>query len=192
MVDDQGEQMGVIPIQDALAAANERGLDLVEVAPSADPPVCRLMDYGKFRYQASRKEREARKAQKGKPTNMLREVRFKVRIGAHDKSSKTRGVRRLLEEGSKVKVSVMFRGREITHPELGMRLLRSVAEDLVDDALLEKPPTMEGRFLSMILAPNPTKPSKASDSEAQVAEKEPVASEAVAVEPEKELDRAKA
>ena len=153
--------------------AEERGLDLVEVAPAASPPVCRLMDYGKFRYQATRKEREARKARKAKVTNVLREVRFKTRIGEHDRSAKTRQVKRLLDEGSKVKVSVMFRGREIAHPELGMVLLRSVAQDLIDDAMLEKPPGFEGRWLTMILSPNPTK--AANDAQ-----------------PEKELDGAKA
>ena len=149
--------MGVMPTLEALRIADDRDLDLVEVAPAASPPVCRLMDYGKFRYEATRKEREARKARKSKVTNELREVRFRTRIGAHDRSSKTRLVKRLLEEGSKVKVSVMFRGREIDHPELGMGLLRAVAEDLVDEALLERAPGFEGRWLTMILSPNPTR-----------------------------------
>ena len=156
VVDEEGEQLGVLPIREALVMAEERVLDLVEVAPSASPPVCRLMDYGRFRYQATRKEREARKNRKGKATNDLREVRFKTRIGAHDRSSKTRMVKRLLDEGSKVKVTVMFRGREIAHPELGMDLLKTVATDLVDDARMEKPPGFEGRWLSMILSPNPS------------------------------------
>ena len=144
-----------------MTIADERSLDLVEVAPAATPPVCRLMDYGRFKYEATRKEREARKVRKTKATNELREVRFKTRIGEHDRSAKTRQVKRLLEEGSKVKVTVMFRGREITHPELGMLLLRSVAEDLVDDALLERPPTFEGRWLAMILSPNTANSSRA-------------------------------
>ena len=156
-MDEKGEQLGVMPTRDALSMAEERGLDLVEVAPAASPPVCRLMDYGRFRYEATRKEREARKSRKGKVTNELREVRFRTRIGEHDRSAKTRMVKRLLEEGSKVKVTVMFRGREISHPELGMVLLRSVATDLVDDARLERPPGFEGRWLSMILSPNPTR-----------------------------------
>jgi translation initiation factor IF-3 len=149
-----------MPTLEALRIADDRGLDLVEVAPAASPPVCRLMDYGKFRYEATRKEREARKVRKSKVTNELREVRFRTRIGAHDRSSKTRLVKRLLEEGSKVKVSVMFRGREIDHPELGMGLLRAVAEDLVDEALLERAPGFEGRWLTMILSPNPTRGQK--------------------------------
>jgi len=139
--------------------ADDRDLDLVEVAPAAKPPVCRIMDYGRFKYQADRREREARKAQKSKVTNELREVRFKTRIGQHDREAKTRSVKRLLSEGSKVKVSVMFRGREITHPEIGMNVLKTVAQDLVEDALMEKPPSFEGRFLTMILVPN-TKTNK--------------------------------
>ena len=152
-MDEEGNQLGVMPTAQALELAGARGLDLVEVAPSARPPVCRIMDYGRFRYEASRKERSARKAQKAKTTNELREVRFKTRIGEHDRSAKTRLVRRLLAEGSKVKISVMFRGREITHPEVGMGVLKAVAEELTDDALVEKAPSFEGRFLTMILTP---------------------------------------
>jgi translation initiation factor IF-3 len=159
-----------MPTPQALEMAEERGLDLVEVAPSAVPPVCRLMDYGKFRYEASRKERESRKVQKSKPTNVLREVRMKTRIGIHDRSAKTRLVKRLLEEGSKVKVSVVFRGREIAHPELGMGLLKAVAEDLVDDAMLERAPAFEGRMLMMVLTPAAAKNSKTSQPE-KVAER---------------------
>ena len=107
MVDEKGEQLGVMPTSQALEMAEERGLDLVEVAPASQPPVCRLMDYGRFRYEATRREREARKDQKSKVTNELREVRFKTRIGVHDRDAKTRLVRRLLGEGSKVKVSVI-------------------------------------------------------------------------------------
>jgi len=142
-----------MPTSQALRLADERGLDLVEVAPTGEPPVCRLLDYGKFRYEAARKEREARRENKVKSSNVVREVRFKTRIGEHDRSAKTRQVKRLLGEGSKVKVSVMFRGREITHPEVGMAVLKLVAEDLADDALMEKPPGFEGRFLTMILLP---------------------------------------
>ena len=111
---------------------------------AADPPVCRLMDYGKFRYEATRREREARKAQRSKTTNELREVRLEGRIGDHDLETKIRQVKRLLGEGSKVRVSVRFRGREITHPEIGMALLRRVAESLVEDAGMEKAPSFEG------------------------------------------------
>ena len=153
-MDERGKQLGVMPTRTALDLASERGFDLVEVAPAASPPVCRLMDYGKFRYEAARKEREARKINKARSGNELREVRMKTRIGKHDLDAKTRLVKRLLGQGAKVRVSVMFRGREITHPQLGMALLKTVAEDLSEEALLERPPTMEGRFLAMILAPD--------------------------------------
>ena len=170
LVDEEGGQLGVMPTPQALEIAEEKGLDLVEVAPTAVPPVCRLMDYGKFRYEVSRKERESRKVQRSKPTNVLREVRMKTRIGVHDRSAKTRLVKRLLGEGSKVKVSVVFRGREIAHPQLGMGLLRAVAEDLVDDALLERAPAFEGRMLMMILTPTAVKAEKTPEPE-KVAER---------------------
>lgn len=189
MVDEDGEQLGVMSIQDAMKLADEKGLDLVEVAPQAIPPVCRVMDYGKFKYEATRKEREARKARKTKPTQDLREVRMKTRIGKHDLDSKTRLVKRLLDRGAKVKVSVMFRGREIDHPELGMGLLRNVADVLVDDALLERPPTFEGRFLAMTLAPNPQREKLA---EANKAAAKPAAEPAKEKKPEKELKVAEA
>jgi len=159
-VDEKGEQLGVMPTRQALLLAEERGVDLVEVAPGVEPPVCRLMDYGKFRYEATRREREAKRDQKAKSSNELREVRLKTRIGDHDKDGKVRQVKRLLGEGAKVKVSVVFRGREITHPEVGMAVLKSVAEDLVDEAMMEKAPAFEGRFLTMILSPAKNSASK--------------------------------
>ena len=145
--------------------ARDQGVDLVEVSPNASPPVCRLLDYGRFRYTQTKREREARKSQK---TNVVREVRFRPRIADHDRESKIRRILDLLGEGAKVKVSVMFRGREITHPELGVALLRGVAEQLKEDAKLETPPLMEGRRLNIILAPMaavPTKPAKAPQEE---------------------------
>ncbi len=154
LVDDKGNQLGEMSTPDAIALASERGLDLVEVAPAAEPPVCRILNYGKFRYEATRKEREARKANKAKSKNQLREVRMKTRIGEHDRLSKTRLVKRLLSQGSKVKVSIIFRGREMQHPQIGMDLLKIVAEDLGEDALLDKAPSFEGRFLAMIFAPS--------------------------------------
>ena len=126
---------------------------MVEVAPAGKPPVCRLMDYGKFRYEATRREREARKTQRANSNNEVREVRMQTRIGDHDLESKTRLITRLLGEGSKVRVSVRFRGREITHPEVGAAVLKRVTENLVEDATMEKAPSFEGRFLAMILAP---------------------------------------
>ena len=171
LVDEKGEQLGVMATQQAMTIANDREFDLVEVAPAAAPPVCRLMDYGRFKYETDRKEREERKKRKEKVTNELREVRMKTRIGLHDRSAKTRLVKRLLGQGSKVKVSVMFRGREMDHPELGMGLLRAVAEDLADDALLESSPRFEGRFLAMVLTPNPAVARTAArEKEFEVAE----------------------
>ncbi len=171
LVDEKGEQLGVMATQQAMTIANDRELDLVEVAPAAAPPVCRLMDYGRFKYETDRKEREERKKRREKVTNELREVRMKTRIGLHDRSAKTRLVKRLLGQGSKVKVSVMFRGREMDHPELGMGLLRAVAEDLADDALLESSPRFEGRFLAMVLTPNPAVARAAArEKELEVAE----------------------
>jgi len=169
VVDDKGNQLGELTTDKALEMATERGLDLVEVASSANPPVCRLLNYGKFRYEATRKEREARKASKTKSNNTVREVRMKTRIGDHDREAKTRLVKRLLTEGSKVRVSVMFRGREVQHPQIGMALLKKVAEDLQEDALLEKAPSFEGRFLAMILAPSPSLKKNKNDREPESA-----------------------
>ncbi len=150
MVDEDGGQLGVMSTRDALAMAKERELDLVEVAPSSVPPVCRLLDYGKFRYLQTTKEREMRKSTKA---NAMRQVRFRPRIGQHDIEAKERLVKRLLEEGSKVKVTVLFRGREIVHPELAVKLLKDVAEALKADAKVEQAPQMEGRMMSILLAP---------------------------------------
>lgn len=169
VVDDKGNQLGQLTIDKALEMAVEKGLDLVEVAPSANPPVCRFLNYGKFRYEATRKEREARKASRVKSNNSVREVRMKTRIGDHDREAKTRLVKRLLSEGSKVRVSVMFRGREVQHPQIGMALLKNVAEDLQEDALLEKAPSFEGRFLAMILAPSPSLKNNKNNRETESA-----------------------
>ena len=167
-MDEKGDQLGVMPTPDALRIADERELDLVEVSSTASPPVCRLMDYGRFKYEATRREREARKERRKTVSNELREVRMKTRIGQHDRAAKTRLVKRLLDEGSKVKVSVMFRGREIDHPELGMALLKAVADDLADDAMLERTPAFEGRFLAMVLTPNPARLAKAAAAEKEL------------------------
>ena len=137
-------------IADALALAREHDLDLVEVAPNSSPPVCRLLDYGKFRYLQSTKEREMRRSHRNVG---LREVRFRPRIGRHDIEAKERLVVKLLDEGNKVKVSVMHRGRELDHPELAVGLLRQVHEAVKDNAKLEQAPKLEGRFMSIVLAP---------------------------------------
>ena len=144
----------MISLSDALGLAEEQDLDLVEVAPTAVPPVCRILDYGKFRYEQSKKDRESRKGQKGQE---MREVRMRPRTEGHDLDVKTRHAIKFLTEGQKVKISVFFRGREITHPEFGVALLRRVAESLQEAAKLEKPPSMEGRAMTMILSPLPAK-----------------------------------
>jgi translation initiation factor IF-3 len=139
-----------VPIIEALRIAQEEQTDLVEVAPQADPPVCRLMDYGKFLYEQSKKEREARKSQK---QTEIKEIRLRPKTGEHDIAYKLRDARRFLERGAKVKVRIRFRGREITHPELGRDLLARVAEELSDVAVVEQAGRMEGHTMLMILAP---------------------------------------
>ena len=134
----------------ALEAARAADVDLVEVAPNSDPPVCRLLDYGKLRYLTSKKERESKKGQK---STEQREVRFRPNIGDHDLESKTRKVRELIHDGSKVKLTVRFRGREAAHQQIGLSVLKRVADDLKDEVRLERPPAMEGRALSMVLIP---------------------------------------
>lgn len=156
MIDDEGRKLGVLPIQQALQMARDAGLDLVEVAPNANPPVCRVLDYGKYKYEQSKKEREAHKHQK---QVMVREVRFKSKIGQHDLDFKTRVIAKLLGAGDKVKVSVLFRGREITHPEIGRDLLQRVLAKLQEAGAgtVEKAIGMEGRFMTMIVAPTAAK-----------------------------------
>lgn len=142
--------MGVVPIEQALRLAQDLNLDLVEVQPNADPPVCRLMDYGKVLYERAKKERKARKAQKA---SEVKEIRLRPKTGEHDIAYKIRDARRFLQEGSKVKVRVRFRGREITYPELGREMLKRVAEELSDVATVEREPYMEGRSMLIILTP---------------------------------------
>lgn len=138
----------------ALALAQEAGTDLVEVAPQAEPPVCRLMDFGKFQYERAKKEREARKAQKEVE---IKEIRLRPKTGEHDIGVVLRRARKFLQDESKVKVRVRFRGREITHPEVAEELLKRVAADLQDVGDVEKEPGMEGRSLLMIMAPKTAK-----------------------------------
>ncbi len=142
--------MGVVPTKKALDLAHEAGLDLVEVAPAANPPVCRIMDYGKFLYERTKKEREARKSQ----TKIeIKEIRLRPKTNEHHRGFKTRDARRWLEDGMKVKVTVRFRGREITYPEIALEDLREIAEELQDVAVVEQKPNLEGRNMSMMLAP---------------------------------------
>lgn len=150
LIDDEGNQIGVIPTREALEMARERGLDLVEVAPNAVPPVCRLMDYGKFRYEQSRKERDSKKNQH---VIKLKEVRIEPKIGGHDLETKGRQAAKFLDAGDKVKLTVLFRGRSITHPELGRELLERLAEQLKDHGVVEQSARMEGRTMTMHMAP---------------------------------------
>jgi len=150
VIDPDGVQLGIMPIEEALAAAEERGLDLVEVAPNARPPVCRIMDYGKYKYEEARKARLARKKQH---QVQVKEVKFRPGIEAHDFEFKVRHARRFLQEGDKVKATMMFRGRQVAHPELGREVLDRVAQAVEDVGKVEIEPTMEGRNMTMILAP---------------------------------------
>ncbi|MDN5348112.1 MAG: translation initiation factor [Clostridia bacterium] len=139
-----------MPLQEALRIAQEQGLDLVEVAPTARPPVCRIMDFGKYKYEQSKREREARKKQR---VINIKEVKLRPGIEEHDFQIKVRNALRFLEDGDKVKVTVMFRGRELAHAHLGTRLCERLADQLADKASIEKPPKVEGRNMTMILAP---------------------------------------
>lgn len=150
LVDDEGQQLGVMSPREAVKIAAEKGLDLVEVAPNAAPPVCRVMDYGKFKYEQSKKEREAKKNQK---VIVVKEVKLRPNIEDHDFHTKARNAIKFLEAGDKVKVTIMFRGREITHPQLGKVLCDRLAEDLKDIAKVEKEAKVEGRNMIMILTP---------------------------------------
>lgn len=139
-----------MPLNRARELARQSNFDLVEVAPKAEPPVCRLMDYGKYKYEQAKKEREIKKGQR---ISLLRQVRLRPKIGSHDLEAKRRSVKKLLNDGDKVMVSVFFRGREITHPELGWKLLQDIAESLKDIATLDRQPTLDGKRMTMILAP---------------------------------------
>lgn len=167
LIDENGAQVGVVPTREALALAEERGLDLVEVAPNATPPVCRILDYGKYRYEQGKKEREARKNQKQVE---LKEVRLKPRTDKHDLEVKTSQARRFLLDGDKVKFTVRFRGREIFHSDIGREMLDQIMDNLGDIALVEQRPLMEGRAISLTLAPNP-KAAKQQQQRERPAEK---------------------
>lgn len=150
LVGTDGEQLGIMPVREALKVAYDQGLDLVEVAPNAKPPVCRIMDYGKYRFEQSKREREARKKQK---VINIKEVKFRLGIEEHDFQVKAKNAVRFLKAGDKVKVTVMFRGREISHADLGKEICLKLANQLQDIASVEKPPNVEGRNMTMILAP---------------------------------------
>ncbi|MBI5492244.1 MAG: translation initiation factor IF-3 [Deltaproteobacteria bacterium] len=150
VIDADGNQLGVMATKDALASAESVGLDLVEIAATAAPPVCRIMDYGKFKYQMSKKAKDAKKKQ---TVIHVKEVKLRGKTEEHDFQFKLRNIRRFLEEGDKVKVSIVFKGREITHTDLGMGMLKRVAEELKEVAAMESAPRLEGRSMSMLISP---------------------------------------
>ena len=147
-----GSQLGIVPLEVALAKAQDEGLDLVEISPNARPPVCKIMDYGKYKYEAKKKAAEARKRQ---VVVQVKEIKLRPKTDEHDYEVKVRNVRRFLEDGNKARVTIMFRGREIAHKEIGQRLLQDVAEDVKDLGVIEQAPRLEGRQMFMVLAPNP-------------------------------------
>ncbi|HEY1682061.1 MAG TPA: translation initiation factor IF-3 [Candidatus Tumulicola sp.] len=161
VIDDNGEQLGIMATEDALARARGAGLDLIEVSPNAQPPVCKIADYGRLKYEQSKKDKDARKKQRHFE---LKEVKLRPKIETHDYETKARMAERLLIDGSKIKVTIMFRGREITYTSFGRRLLDRMAEDMSPLATLEREARLEGRNMFMILAPRavPTGPPKFS------------------------------
>lgn len=150
LVADDGEQLGIMDIQDALRTAEDASLDLVEVAPNAKPPVCRLMDYGKYKYLMSKKANESKKKQ---AIIHVKEIKLRSKTEEHDLQFKLRNIKKFLEHGDKVKVTMVFRGREITHSGLGLELLNRIREELKETAASEQPPRLEGRSMTMLLAP---------------------------------------
>lgn len=153
IIDEEGNQLGIMTPEDGLRDANERGLDLVEVAPNASPPVCRIMDYGKYRYQQSKRAKESKKNQH---TVVVKEVKYRPKIDEHDYQYKTNHVREFLNGGNKVKVTIMFRGREMAHPEYGQEIIQRVADevkDLCSNEVNAKTCRLEGRQMSVVLSP---------------------------------------
>ena len=154
LIDDKGDQKGIVPTIEALKMAKEQELDLVEVAPQANPPVCKILDYGKYRFEQEKKLRDSKKNQK---QLKLQEIRMQPKIGSGDLDFKSKHVQEFLNEGNKVKVTIRFRGRELAHTELGYDVLKEVLKRLDDEYVIEKQPAMEGRFMSMTLSPKTKK-----------------------------------
>ena len=180
MIGAQGEQLGILTIDQALAKSLEAGLDLVEISPTAKPPVCKIMDYGKFKYDEKKRQAQAKKKQ---VVVQLKEIKLRPRTDEHDYDFKLRNVRRFLEEGNKSKLTIMFRGREIVHKEIGQKILSKVVEELKDMAIVEQTPRMEGRQMFMILAPNPKWKAKQPNAQAKAAAPRPVSAQAAALPP---------
>jgi translation initiation factor IF-3 len=186
LVGPNGEQVGIVRLEDALRLAQEADLDLVEVAPDARPPVCKLMDYGKYKYEADMKAREARRNQ---ANTVLKEIRFRLKIDPHDYGTKKGHVERFLRAGDKVKVMIMFRGREQSRPEMGLRLLQRLADDVAELGFVESAPRQDGRNMIMVLGP--TKKKSAARDQARRQQREQRAeqtepAEAPAAEPKAE------
>lgn len=182
LVGPAGEQVGIVRIEDALRLAREADLDLVEVAPMARPPVCKLMDYGKFKYEAAQKARDSRRNQ---ANTVIKEMKLRPKIDDHDYETKKGHVVRFLKAGDKVKITIMFRGREQSRPELGFNLLKKLADDVAEDGIIESQPKQDGRNMLMVLAPTRKKAeAKAEEKAAKQARAEARAAEAAAEERE--------
>lgn len=174
LIDENGQQLGVLPAREALRIARERELDLIEVSPTAQPPVCRIMDYGKHKYLQAKREREAHK--RSRPTEVRILVFRNPRIDPHDLTIKLKKLREMMTEGNKVRINLRFRGRELTHPELGTRLLSKIAGELADVATVELSPRLEGRLMSMLLSPKPgARPAAPRPAAPAAPRKEPAA-----------------
>jgi translation initiation factor IF-3 len=169
VIDAAGENLGVLQTRQALQQAREQDLDLVEVSPNANPPVCRIMDFGKFLYEREKKEREAKRAQIKVD---VKEIRLRPKTNEHHRGFKVKDARRWLLQGNKVRVTVKFRGREMDYPEIALEDLREVAESLSDVGVIEQPPMFEGRTMLVVMAPAKAKPKKAEQGEGQESEEE--------------------
>jgi translation initiation factor IF-3 len=177
VIDDENQQLGVMPTIQALTLAQEKGLDLVEVAPTAIPPVCRILDYGQYKYELQKREREAKKKQK---SQTFKEIRLRVKIDVNDLRTKLRRAGQFLDEGDRVKVTVQFRGREMSHANLGRDLLDRAAELLAEHGTVERPPLLEGRNMYIVMAPLEKRAEKKMDGEA--GEQPPLSAEAATPE----------
>jgi translation initiation factor IF-3 len=183
LVGPNGEQVGVVRVEDALRLAQEADLDLVEVAPGANPPVCRLMDYGKYKYEANMKAREARKNQ---ANTVQKEIRMGLKIDTHDYETKRRNVEKFLDGGDKVKVMVRFRGREQSRPEMGIRLLGRMAEDVEDYGFVESHPRQDGRTRVMVLGPHKKKAQARAEARKRKSDAEKASAKQEAADPQDE------
>ena len=152
VIDDEGQPIGIMPARDALTLAQEKGLDLIEVAPQAQPPVCRIMDYGKYKYEQGKREREQHKKSRQQE---IKGIKMRPVTQEHDFQVRVRHTQEFLEKGDKVKVTIQFKAREITHPEIARKLMDKMILAIADHAIIEKPPSLEGKMLTMILSPKP-------------------------------------